>query len=205
MNPRSPLHTTAAVLTGAVWIAGAVRTVQPLPLAMDTARVTLSGTSNVHDYTAWTDTVRVTRVVLAPGGDPQTWRDDVVKPGVVQHFEIAIPVATLTSRDAGLDQKMYEALKADTNRDIVFRLARLEPASTGVLLAIGKVRVAGVEREVVMPLQVQNRDETLVVKGRVPLLMTDFGITPPTAMLGILKTDPKVMVSFEVVLAVPRT
>jgi hypothetical protein len=205
MNPRSPLNTTAAVLTGAVWIAGAVRAAQPLPLAMDTARVTLSGTSNVHDYSAWTDTVRVTRVVLAPGVDPQTWWDDVVRPGVLQHFEIAIPVATLTSRDAGLDQKMYEALEADTNRDIVFRLTRLEPASTGVLLAIGKVRVAGVEREVVMPLQVQRRDETLVVKGRVPLLMTDFGITPPTAMLGILKTDPKVMVAFEVILRGPQT
>ena len=27
--------------------------------------------------------------------------------------------------------------------------------------------------------------------------MTDFGITPPKAMLGMLKTDPKVTVTFE--------
>jgi hypothetical protein len=39
----------------------------------------------------------------------------------------------------------------------------------------------------------------------VSLLMTDFGITPPVALLGMLKTDPKVTVSFETVLTVPLT
>ena len=33
--------------------------------------------------------------------------------------------------------------------------------------------------------------------------MTDYGITPPKAMLGMLKTDPKVTVTFETVLSVP--
>ena len=32
------------------------------------------------------------------------------------------------------------------------------------------------------------------------MLMTDFGIEPPKAMLGMLKTDPKVTVTFETVL-----
>jgi len=35
--------------------------------------------------------------------------------------------------------------------------------------------------------------------------MTDFGIKPPTAMLGMLKTDPKVAITFETVLAIPLT
>jgi hypothetical protein len=35
--------------------------------------------------------------------------------------------------------------------------------------------------------------------------MTDYGIKPPTAMLGMLKTDPKVTVSFETMLVVPLT
>jgi len=205
MDPRSTLNTMVALMTATVWVAGAVPPTQPTPLAMDTARVTITGTSNVHNYSAWTDTVRVTRVKLGPGVQAETVWDDVVKPGGLEAFEVAIPVGTLTSRDAGLDRQMQEALKADANRDIVFRLRQLEQGPTGLLLAIGKVRIAGVEREVVVPLQVQRRDETLIVRGRLPLLMTDFGITPPTAMLGILKTDPKVMVSFDVVLAVPRT
>jgi hypothetical protein len=35
--------------------------------------------------------------------------------------------------------------------------------------------------------------------------MTDYGIKPPTAMLGLLKTDPKITVTFEAVLSVPLT
>jgi hypothetical protein len=43
------------------------------------------------------------------------------------------------------------------------------------------------------------------VAGEVQLLMTDFGITPPKAMLGMLKTDPKVTVTFETVFGIPLT
>jgi hypothetical protein len=39
------------------------------------------------------------------------------------------------------------------------------------------------------------------VNGSVDLNMTDFGITPPKAMLGMLKTDPKVTVQLEAVLS----
>lgn len=35
--------------------------------------------------------------------------------------------------------------------------------------------------------------------------MTDYGVQPPTAMLGMLKTAPKVTVTFETVLSVPGT
>jgi hypothetical protein len=35
--------------------------------------------------------------------------------------------------------------------------------------------------------------------------MTDYGIVPPTAMLGMLKTDAKVIVTFEVVLSMRTT
>jgi hypothetical protein len=43
------------------------------------------------------------------------------------------------------------------------------------------------------------------VNGAVTLLMTDYGVTPPKAMLGMLKTDPKVTVTFETVLTIPLT
>jgi hypothetical protein len=72
-------------------------------------------------------------------------------------------------------------------------------------MTVGTLRIAGIEREVVLPLQAERSDDTLVVRGRLSLLMTDYGITPPTAMLGMLKTDPKVTVTFETVLSVPRT
>ena len=199
---------TAAVMVAAVSSAPGAQAppVAPsLPVAMPAARVTISGTSNIRNYGVWTDTVRVTQVRFATPVSAETLWDDIRTPGVLERFDIEIPVGTLTSRDPGLDTSMYKALKADTNRNIVFRLAKIESGSTGTLMAVGRLAVAGVERDVVFALRTERRDDTLLVSGRLPLLMTDYGITPPTAMLGMLKTDPKVIVTFEVILSGPGT
>jgi polyisoprenoid-binding protein YceI len=198
------LRTFPATILAAAAMSGAP-TAQTAPLAIDTARVTIAGTSNVHNYSAWTDTVRVTRVTLAAPMAPDAFWNDIVKPGALEGFEVSIPAATLTSPKAGLDKNMHKALKVDAHRDITFRLARLERAASGALMAVGMLRIAGVEREVALALKTERRDATLVVKGELALLMTDYGIKPPIAMLGMLKTDPKVTVTFETVLSVPRT
>ena len=176
------------------------------PLAIDTARVTITGTSNIHAYTASTTTVRVTRAVLGTGVAGAAFWDALVKPGALEAFDVAIPAAQLTSPKEGLDKNMHKALKVQEHADITFRLTALEPgANAGTLKARGLLRIAGVERDVVLDLTTERHEGTLRVKGKLNLLMTDYGIKPPTAMLGMLKTDPKVTVTFETVLGVPLT
>ena len=175
------------------------------PLAMDSARITISGNSNIHAYTASTTTVRVTRASLgAAAAGPDVWAN-ALKPGAVDAFEIAIPAATLTSPTEGLGKNMYKALKVTEHSDITFRLERVEAADAGSAKAIGILRIAGVERQVALALKTQRTAAGLMVTGETRILMTDYGIKPPTAMLGMLKTDPKVTVAFEVVLAIPLT
>ena len=178
-----------------------------LPLSIGANRVSIAGTSNVHDYTASSTAVRVTRVQFAEGVPGPDFWTRIADPGAVEAFEIAIPAATLASDKEGLDKNMHKALKAKEHPEITFRLLRLEPrpGTPGALRGIGILRVAGVEREVTLDLTTARRDAGLLVSGRVALLMTDFGITPPTAMLGMLKTDPKVTITFETLLAVALT
>jgi polyisoprenoid-binding protein YceI len=188
---------------GAVVVAGAQAS---RPLAIDTARITIAGTSNVHAYTASTTTVRVTRVALSSGVSGPAFWDAVAKPGGLEAFEIAIPAAQLSSPKEGLDKNMHKALKVQEHPDITFRLTAIEAgAGPAALKARGILRIAGSEREVVLDLTTERHDSTLTVKGTLNLLMTDYGIKPPVAMLGMLKTDPKVTVTFETVLAVPLT
>ncbi len=176
------------------------------PLTLASGQLTIAGTSNVHEYTAKTTTIRLTRVKLAAGiGSTLVW-DEIVKPGALEAFEIAIPAATLTSPREGLDKNMHKALKVQEHADITFRLLRLEPTSApGAFKGVGVLKIAGVEREVVLALTTGRKENGLLVKGELALLMTDFGITPPKAMLGMLKTDPKVTITFETLLAVPLT
>ena len=194
---------TAAVLAATVFVAPT--TAQNAPLTIGTAKLTLAGTSNIHDYSATTTTIRVTRVQLGtvPAGD---LLDHALAPGAVQAFEVAIPVKSLGSNKDGLDKNMQKALKADEHPEITFKLLRFEnrPAPAG-LRAIGVLRVAGVDRQVAIDITSERKDAALLVKGTLALLMTDFGIAPPKAMMGMLKTDPKVTITFDVAVAANLT
>jgi polyisoprenoid-binding protein YceI len=180
---------------------------RPTPLALRSARISIAGTSNIHAYTASTTEVRLTRVQLSSRLEGAHVWDEVLERGAVESFEVAVPAATLSSPKDGLDKNMHKALKVDEHADITFRLLRLEPRADvpGAMRGIGMLRVAGVEREVALEITTERSESGLTVRGQAQLLMTDYGIKPPTAMLGMLKTDPKITVTFETVLAIPLT
>ena len=189
-----------------MYVAAGITTGAQAPLAVDSARITISGTSNIHAYTASTSTIRLTRGQLAgPLAGPDLWTN-ALKPGGVEAFEVSIPAATLTSPREGLDKNMHKALQVAEHPAITFRLVRLEAgAKPNALKAVGVLQIAGVEREITLDVTTEHTGATLGVKGQITMLMTDFGIKPPVAMLGMLKTDPKVTVTFETVLTVPLT
>lgn len=169
------------------------------------AKVTLSGTSNILDWRASTDNALTRNVRITndlPGGD--FFWVGVVQPGAVESFDVVVPIAALTSERDEFTADMHVALKAAQYPEIVFSLTRLERKPGGAN-AFGVLRVAGVEKAIVLPLVTTLRHGQMLVLGQVQLDMTDFGITPPTAMMGVLKTDPKVTIRFETTLTKPAT
>ena len=195
----------------AVSLCGAVIGASPasdarVPVRLSSGRVSLAGTSNIHDYTASTTRVRVVRLELADGVSGPNFWDEIVKPGAIESFEVAIAAGSLSSPREGLDKNMYKALKVTAFPEITFRLIRVDGGTDpGALRAIGVLKIAGVEREVALDLTTARHDLNFTVSGTLTLLMTDYGIAPPKAMLGMLKTDPKVTVTFETVLTIPLT
>jgi polyisoprenoid-binding protein YceI len=165
--------------------------------------VTIEGTSNIHDYTATTSALRVKSGALAVVPANPEFLAEIVKPGALKSLEISIAAKTLASGKDGLDKNMYKALKVQEHPDITFRLDGLQPAASGAVRASGVLTIAGVEKNVTFDATVQINGPALSVKGSVPLLMTDYGITPPKAMLGMLKTNPKVVVKFDVSFTIP--
>lgn len=195
----------AAVLVTSISLAARPATLGDAALTIDTGKVTIAGTSNIHEYTASTTNVRVTQARLGAVLDGR-FCDNALKPGAVDAFEISIAAATLTSpKGEALDKNMRKALKTDQFPEITFHLTKLDTTGkpAGAAKALGTLKIAGVEREVAVDITTKADGEKLVVQGRLDLLMTDYGIKPPVAMMGMLKTDPKVTVTFETVLAVP--
>jgi len=173
------------------------------PLTVVAARVSLDGTSNIHAYTASTKNVRVAGIDVAgtPEGD---LLDYVLKPGALKGLAVTIPAASLASPKEGLDKNMHKALKVEQFADITFRLRSLVSDGAGYK-AVGVLTIAGVEKETTLALQVRRKDATLAITGTTDVLMTDFGIQPPKAMMGMLKTDPKVQIRIELELGAATT
>lgn len=173
------------------------------PLTLASAKVSLDGTSNIHEFTAATTEVRLTRIALANGVSGAGMLAALLNPGAVDAFEIAIRAASLASPKEGIDKNMHKALKVTEFKDITFRLARLE--AKPALRAIGMLKIAGVEREIAFDLKTAATPTALTITGQVPIMMTDYGIPAPKAMMGMLKVDPKVVVKFETTLAIATT
>ena len=196
---RSVIALASALIT-AVVVAPVARGAEGGSLTLTSAKVSIDGTSNIHPYTASTTDVRVTTIDIAgsPANDGLAY---VLQPGALKAFEVVILAASLKSDKGDIDKNMHKALKARQFTEITFRLRSLEAADAGYR-GIGTLTIAGVEKEVVLNLQVERKGAALAVTGGTDLLMTDYNIVPPKAMLGMLKTNPKVQIKVELLLGI---
>ena len=191
------------VLSGLMLLAAHAFAAAPLGLRPG-SRLWLEGNSTLH---AFESTATVMTVLLAAdeGGTDGSW-GAVVRSGRVRSFDLAIPVRGMKSGKAGLDKNLYESLGAAKHPDILFRLARYQveestASGTGLTVkAFGTLTVAGVERDVEIDGEVEPGAGGMIIHGRKELLMTDFGVKPPTMMLGVVKTDNRIVIRFDLVL-----
>jgi hypothetical protein len=122
--------------------------------------------------------------------------------------EISVPVMSLRGDSAGMDRDMQSALKAPQHPAIEYVFQQVQQASlqwdpqshqTALKLsAIGKLNMAGADKPITMDV-ILKRDsrEHFIVHAQTSLLMTDFGVTPPGALFGLIKAEDKVNVIFD--------
>ena len=97
-----------------------------------------------------------------------------------------------------MNKKLRDALKSDKNPEVTFVLDSASLEGSGKLAATGNLTIAGKTRPVEFEVTEKTTDAGLNYEGSVDLLMTDFDVKPPTAMLGTMKTKDEVTVSFSV-------
>ena len=174
------------------------------PLGSD-GRLWLEGDSSLHPYSSEAKMLEAKiAFVPAQGGSVLQRKLEIALKGKsLRKFELTIPVEEIKSDKKGLDKKMAEALKAQENPNIFFKLSSYETyktipeKNTFLVLIYGLLTVAGQQRAIDVEAEIEPTKEMIYVRGKKELLMTDFGIKPPTAMMGMLKTKPRVVIHFE--------
>ena len=124
-------------------LAGTALAFQSHSLALASSKLTIAGSSNIHEWKATTAVVRIKNAKLAINLTEPGFLAAIVKPSALEAFEISVPVITLKSDKDGLDKNMYKALKSDKSPDITFRATKLVAGATeGTIRATGMLAIA---------------------------------------------------------------
>ena len=166
-------------------------------LLKDESNLSVSGTSNLHDWEVKAEDFSI---------DLELGSEATIAP-VIEKVRLICKAASITSDNSIMTNKTRDALQPDKNPDIVFR----SDDSSSLTLnnghfsstITGDLTINGVKRKVSVPFEGRITGNKLIVKGSKSLKMGDFSIKPPTAIMGALKTDETITVTFDFSFNVP--
>lgn len=187
---------TAAALLGAIAAVAAGQTTARVPVAPE-SKLWIEGTSNLHGWSCTAEKFEAAIEVDAAAAAQLA----TAAPKVLKRVEVKVPVKALKCGHGGMDDNVYKALKADATPDISYIMATFEAAPGQgdgfTLKTTGTLAMAGKENPLAMEVVATRLpDGTVKATGVVPIKMTDYGIKPPTAMFGTLRTGDEVKVNF---------
>ena len=171
----------------------------------DASQIKLSGTSTVNSFECEAETLQFDYSV-----PHQIEGNGFRVPGV----SLVVPVRGLDCANRRMNRDLQDALQADRFPDIrldVFRIdlvpdakADVDQSSSPQVELFGSMTLAGVSRDVTIRLSGW-LDEHLRLHGmgRLEVKMTDFGVEPPTALLGLVKAHDDITIHFHL-MADPR-
>src|SRR5690606_7464770 len=154
------------------------------------SKIEVTGTSTLHDWELSTSAINGTSSI-AKNGNGQI---------EISNTKITIKSTDLKSGNSGLDKKAYEALMTDKHANITFvQTAKVEVAEKNdefTAKVSGNLVIAGKSKPATITIKGQALQNSYKISGNVPLKMTEFGIEPPKAMMGTIKSGDDIVVKF---------
>lgn len=111
--------------------------------------------------------------------------------------EVTMKATALKSGKGQMDELAYKALKADKNPNIHFKLTSYKNLGGNKASVTGNLTIAGTTKPITFQVLYLVKGEAVKIEGDTSFKMTDFNMTPPTAVFGTIKTEDKVKVSFK--------
>ncbi|QRN95398.1 YceI family protein [Archangium violaceum] len=177
--------------------AGAVAA-QPGMVLQPGGELAIDGTSTVRDFTCKAQGVTA-RLTPGEGGGALVLEQLA---GAVREGVLEVPAGRLDCANGTMNEHMYNALRTRQHPTIRFQMSGYEVGAVKdgqVPLHIhGELTLAGVTKPIDLDVRAtQTPEGGLRVRGRYTLRMPDWGVRPPTLMLGTLKVGESVVIRFD--------
>ncbi|MBX2844286.1 MAG: YceI family protein [Flammeovirgaceae bacterium] len=156
-----------------------------------TTDVKINGGSTMHDWESDVEEVTGSATNITTEGN-------MIKE--ITSLNIQFVVKSIESGKGKMNSLTYEALKEESSPKITFNLTKVNSISGSNLDVQGDLTIAGKTKSVNLEGKASVAGNTITITGEEGIDMTQYGVDPPTAMLGTIKVEPNVTIKYSLVL-----
>jgi polyisoprenoid-binding protein YceI len=151
------------------------------------------GTSNIHDWEI--ETENQTGIISLETTDELQ----------IKKLNLTVVVESLKSGKSGMDKNTYKALDNKKFKTIEFQYVSTDEITdlkdgNFKVKTKGDLKIAGVTKRISLDFNLNINEGTVKLVGEKSLKMTDYKVSPPTALLGTIKTGDEVTIKFNTIL-----
>lgn len=96
-----------------------------------------------------------------------------------------------------MDENAYKALKTDDNPYITFELEKVIAIEGDIMKIKGDFSAGGTTKTEVIKVLPKYEDGKVSILGRFNITFKEYNMTPPTALMGTIKTGNELVISFK--------
>lgn len=157
------------------------------------SKLKVLGTSNLHDW----------EIDAKAMSGKSTMTIDAGNLKAIKNLDFAVEVEQLKSGKNGMDNNTFKALNSKTYKSINYKLVsvtKITETSDGnfTVETQGDLTISGVTKRINQTFIVKIIGKKAIFSGKTKIDMTVFGVKPPTALMGTIKTGKEVTVDFKV-------
>ncbi|MBU2929477.1 YceI family protein [Winogradskyella psychrotolerans] len=148
------------------------------------------GTSSLHDWVLETEK-QSGKIVITNSAELE-----------IGSLNISVQAESLKSGKSSMDKNTYKALNTDDHKTMDFTLSSVKSVeklsdNSFKVSASGKMTISGVTKTISVDMTVKLEGDKVSLNGEKSFKMTDFGIDPPKALLGTIKTGDAIKIVFK--------
>jgi polyisoprenoid-binding protein YceI len=159
--------------------------------------VEITGTSTLHDWKVTCAGVQEVPTQLSFDFKNQNQNQ-------IKEFGFKVPVDSMDGgRGSSMNTKIFDAFQSSQNPFVQYKqnqpatISETSEQNVFTITSIGTLSMAGTDKPVTIECTGTIENDNLAITGSKDLKISDYGMVPPSAMFGQIKTNDNVVVSFK--------